>query len=69
MSTPFRVELDPGPEAELDRLEHGKRWDLLDNIDEAITSLASDPGRAHHASAPSLAALSGSPSARAMTTG
>jgi hypothetical protein len=40
------VELDPGPEAELDRLERAKSWGLLDRIDTAITDLAGDPGAA-----------------------
>jgi hypothetical protein len=44
MTEPVPVELDPGPEAELDRLERGKQWDLLDAIDAAITRLAADPG-------------------------
>ena len=38
------VELDPGPEAELDRLERAKSWDLLDSIDAAIVALDDDPG-------------------------
>jgi hypothetical protein len=41
---PLPVELDPGPEAELDRLERAKQWDLLDAIDDAITALAASPG-------------------------
>ena len=44
MTVPGRPELDPGPEAELDRLERDRRWDLLDRIDDAITVIASDPG-------------------------
>jgi hypothetical protein len=39
-----RVELDPGPEAELDRLEKTQRWDLLRRIEDAIDALADDPG-------------------------
>jgi hypothetical protein len=38
------VELDPGPEAELDRLEKTGRLDLLERIDDAIDALAVDPG-------------------------
>lgn len=41
---PVPVELDPGPEAELSRLERAKQWDLLDAIDTAITALSQDPG-------------------------
>lgn len=41
---PLPVELDPGPEAELDRLERAKSWDLLDAIDAAIGTLAASPG-------------------------
>lgn len=41
---PLPVELDPGPDAELDRLERAKRWPLLDAIDTAIATLAADPG-------------------------
>ena len=41
---PVRVELDPGPDAELDRLERAKQWDLLDAIDAAIAALSRDPG-------------------------
>lgn len=43
MTDPVPVELDPGPDAELDRLERSKQWDLLDAIDAAITALAQDP--------------------------
>ena len=42
MSAP--VELDPGAEAELDRLEKTQRWDLLERIEDAIDALADDPG-------------------------
>ncbi len=42
MSRP--VELDPGPEAELDRLEKTQRWELLGRIEDAIDALADDPG-------------------------
>lgn len=38
------VELDPGAEAELDRLEKTGRGDLLGRIEDAIDSLADDPG-------------------------
>jgi hypothetical protein len=38
------VELDPGPEAELDRLEKHQRWELLGRIEDAIDALADDPG-------------------------
>jgi hypothetical protein len=39
-----RVELDPGPEAELDRLEKAGRSDLLVRVEDAIDALAADPG-------------------------
>jgi ParE toxin of type II toxin-antitoxin system, parDE len=39
-----RIELDPGPEAELDRLEKSGRLDLLERIEDAIDALAADPG-------------------------
>jgi hypothetical protein len=39
-----RLELDPGPEAELDRLEKTGREDLLERIEDAIDALAGDPG-------------------------
>jgi hypothetical protein len=39
-----RVELDPGPDAELDRLEKARRWDLLGTIEDAIEALGDDPG-------------------------
>ena len=39
-----RVELDPGPGAELDRLEKARRWDLLGRIEDAIEALGEDPG-------------------------
>ncbi len=42
MSSP--IELDPGPEAELDRLEKARRWDLLERIEDALDVLAADPG-------------------------
>jgi hypothetical protein len=42
MSSP--VELDPGPEAELDRLEKTGHRDLLEHIEDAIDALADDPG-------------------------
>ena len=38
------VELDPGPEAELDRLEKGGRIDLLGQIEDPIDALSEDPG-------------------------
>jgi hypothetical protein len=41
---PVPVELDPGPETELTRLERTKQWDLLDAIDTAVTALSHDPG-------------------------
>lgn len=39
-----RLELDPGPEAELDRLEKARRWDLLGSLEDALDALAADPG-------------------------
>ena len=41
---PLPVELDPTADAELDRLERAKSWDLLDAIDAAISTLAASPG-------------------------
>jgi hypothetical protein len=38
------VELDPGPEAELDHLEKTGRTDLLGRIEDAIDALSEDPG-------------------------
>jgi hypothetical protein len=38
------VELDPGAEAQLDRLEKTQRWELLERIEDAIDALAADPG-------------------------
>jgi hypothetical protein len=38
------VELDPGPEAELDRLEKSRHWDLLQRVEDALDALAADPG-------------------------
>jgi hypothetical protein len=38
------VELDPGPEAALDRLEKAGRTDLLGRIEDVIDALSEDPG-------------------------
>lgn len=42
MSTP--LELDPAPQAEIDRLEKARRWDLLGSLEDALDLLAADPG-------------------------
>jgi hypothetical protein len=38
------VQLDPGPEGELDRLEKTGQWVLLERIEDALDALAEDPG-------------------------
>jgi plasmid stabilization system protein ParE len=42
MSAP--IELDPGPEAELDRLDKARRWDLLELLEDALDALGDNPG-------------------------
>lgn len=42
MSAP--LELDLGPEAELDRLQKARRWDLLGSLEDALDALAADAG-------------------------
>ena len=67
MSVP--VELDPGAEAELDRLEKTQRWELLERVEDAIDALADDPVQRAAGSARSGAAGSASLSEAATTTG